>query len=138
MTAAPEAAGHAGGPGSGIHAAGDHAAGVHGPQAAVFRALGDPHRLRALHFLATAEPSCCASGEGVCACDLVAHLGLSQPTVSHHMRVLVACGLVQARKCGRWTHYALCPAGLEAARAALNGLLREPVAGPAANPAGPR
>jgi ArsR family transcriptional regulator len=102
----------------------------------VFRALGDPHRLRALHFLMTAEPSRCASGEGVCACDLVAHLGLSQPTVSHHMRVLVACGLVDARKRGRWTHYTVCPAGLEAARTALNGLLG--AAGPDGPPAAGR
>lgn len=97
-------------------------------QAAVFRVLGDPHRLRALHFLATAEPLCCANGQGVCACDLVQHLALSQPTVSHHMRLLVDAGLVCAEKRGRWTHYTLCPAGLEAAHLSLNPLLLHPFA----------
>lgn len=91
-------------------------------QAQVFRALGDLHRLRALHFLATASPSCCASGEGVCACDLVTHLGLAQPTVSHHMRLLVAAGLVTAEKRGRWTHYALSASGLGTVRTLLDDL----------------
>jgi DNA-binding transcriptional ArsR family regulator len=40
----------------------------------VFSALGDPHRLKALHFLATATPDCCQGPDGVCACDLVTHL----------------------------------------------------------------
>lgn len=91
-------------------------------QATVFRALGDPHRLRALRFLAEATPSCCASGEGVCACDLVTHLGLAQPTVSHHMRLLVAAGLVGAEKRGRWTHYSLSAAGLATVRGLLDQL----------------
>lgn len=91
-------------------------------QATVFRALGDAHRLRALHFLRAATPTCCASGEGVCACDLVTHLGLSQPTISHHMRLLVTAGLVSAEKRGRWTHYALSPAGLAAVRGLLDDL----------------
>lgn len=91
-------------------------------QAAVFRALADPHRLRALRFLAAPSPACCANGESVCACDLVAHLGLSQPTVSHHMRLLVGAGLVSAEKRGRWMHYTLRPVGFAAARCVLDEL----------------
>lgn len=72
--------------------------------AEVFRALGDPHRLRTLHFLATATPDCCQGPDGVCACDLVTHLGLAQPTVSHHMRLLTVAGLVTATKRDRWVH----------------------------------
>ena len=73
----------------------------------VFKVLGDPHRLKALHFLASATPDCCQGPDGVCACDLVTHLGLAQPTVSHHMRLLTQAGLVTATKRGRWVHYAL-------------------------------
>lgn len=85
----------------------------------LFKALGDPHRLRALHFLATATPACCQGPDGVCACDLVTHLGLAQPTVSHHMRLLTDAGLVTATKRGRWAHYALSAAGLEKVRSTL-------------------
>ncbi|GAA5512335.1 hypothetical protein Dcar01_01049 [Deinococcus carri] len=90
--------------------------------AEVFKALGDPHRLKALHFLATATPECCQNGEGVCACDLVTSLGLAQPTVSHHMRLLVQAGLVTAKKRGRWMHYALSAAGLQTVQTLLDGL----------------
>jgi len=79
--------------------------------AEVFKALGDAHRLKALHFLATATPDCCQGPDGVCACDLVTHLGLAQPTVSHHMRLLTQAGLVTATKRGRWVHYALSAEG---------------------------
>ena len=108
--------------------------------AARFRALGDPHRLRALHFLATATPACCQGPDGVCACDLVTHLGLAQPTVSHHMRLLTDAGLVTATRRGRWVHYALSSAGLQDAQATL-GLLQgtasarpSPVTSPTTHP----
>ncbi|GGR27068.1 ArsR/SmtB family transcription factor [Deinococcus ruber] len=81
--------------------------------AEVFKALGDPHRLKALHFLATATPDCCQGPDGVCACDLITHLELAQPTVSHHMRVLTQAHLVTATKRGRWTHYTLSTSGLQ-------------------------
>ena len=87
--------------------------------AEVFRALGDPHRLRAMYFLATATPDCCQGPDGVCACDLVTHLGLAQPTVSHHMRLLTGAGLVTASKRGRWVHYTLSAEGIRAAQALL-------------------
>ena len=85
--------------------------------AEVFRALGDPHRLKALHFLATATPDCCQGPDGVCACDLITHLGLAQPTVSHHMRLLTHAGLVTATKRGRWVHYALSIEGIRKVQA---------------------
>jgi ArsR family transcriptional regulator len=69
-----------------------------------FRALGDPVRLRILRFLLGQEG---ASPGQVCACDIINLLGLSQPTVSHHMRILAEAGLVSARKQGRWMFYAV-------------------------------
>ncbi|ACO47665.1 metalloregulator ArsR/SmtB family transcription factor [Deinococcus deserti] len=103
--------------------------------AEVFKALGDPHRLKALHFLATATPGCCQNGESVCACDLVDHLGLAQPTVSHHMRLLVNAGLVTAEKRGRWTHYTLSLQGLDTVQSLLNILARQIAQSPACTPA---
>lgn len=105
--------------------------------AEVFRALGDPHRLKALHFLATATPECCQNGEGICACDLVTHLGLAQPTVSHHMRLLTGVGLVAAEKRGRWMHYTLSPVGLQTVQTLLEGL-RASIPAPTCAPSAPR
>jgi ArsR family transcriptional regulator len=93
--------------------------------ATVFKALGDAHRLKALHFLATATPGCCQNGESICACDLVDHLGLAQPTVSHHMRLLVDAGLVTAEKRGRWMHYALSSDGLRVVQTLIDRLKEE-------------
>ena len=86
----------------------------------VFKALGDPHRLKALYFLATATPDCCQGPDGVCACDLVTHLGLAQPTVSHHMRLLTQAGLVTATKRGRWVHYGLSDEGFQRVQTLLS------------------
>lgn len=72
----------------------------------LFKALSDPARVRILEALHRPE-ACCPDAERVCACDLEALLGLSQPTVSHHMKVLVQAGLVRAEKRGRWVHYRL-------------------------------
>ncbi|WP_420594425.1 ArsR/SmtB family transcription factor [Deinococcus sp.] len=98
--------------------------------AEVFKALGDAHRLRALAFLAQPPPACCQQEGSVCACDLVTHLGLAQPTVSHHMRVLTDAGLVTATKQGRWMHYRLSAAGFALAQQALSELLRVPASPP--------
>src|SRR5438445_1932761 len=80
--------------------------------AAGFHALADPARLRLLSLIA-AQPS----GE-VCACDLVKPLGKSQPTVSHHLKVLFDSGLVDREKRGSWVWYRGGPGRLEALRAA--------------------
>jgi ArsR family transcriptional regulator len=71
------------------------------------RVLADPTRSRIVAFLAEPIASCCSRDDGVCGCDLETFLGVSQSTVSHHMKQLVDAGLVQAEKHGRWTYYRL-------------------------------
>ena len=77
-----------------------------------FAALADPIRLRLLSFITS------SSGE-VCACDLVEPSGRSQPTVSHHMKILVEAGLVTRDKRGLWVWYRAVPERLESLRAVL-------------------
>ena len=77
-----------------------------------FAALADPVRLRLLSFITS------AAGE-VCACDLVEPSGRSQPTVSHHMKILVDAGLVTRDKRGLWVWYRAVPARLDALRSVL-------------------
>lgn len=81
--------------------------------ATVFKVLADPARLRLLSMVAA------ASGGEACACDLVEPVGRSQPTVSHHLSVLVDAGLVTREKRGRWAWYRVVPERLEVVRAAL-------------------
>jgi ArsR family transcriptional regulator len=73
--------------------------------ASLFKALGDPHRVRVVNLLATVR-------EAVCVCDLTDFLGLSQPTVSHHMRKLVDAGLLTREQRGVWAYYSLRPDAL--------------------------
>jgi ArsR family transcriptional regulator len=68
--------------------------------AVLFRALGDPARVRIVNVLATSD-------EPVCICELVEPLGLSQPTVSHHMKKLLDAGLVEREQRGKWAFYEL-------------------------------
>lgn len=74
-----------------------------------FKALSDPARLKILDFLLEPDRSCCTHEEGVCACDVEGVLGLSQPTVSHHMKLLVQAGFITAEKRGRWAFYTINP-----------------------------
>ncbi|MCY4354696.1 MAG: metalloregulator ArsR/SmtB family transcription factor [Truepera sp.] len=74
-----------------------------------FKALSDPARLKILDFLLEPDRSRCTREEGVCACDVEGVLGLSQPTVSHHMKLLVQAGFVTAEKRGRWAFYTINP-----------------------------
>jgi ArsR family transcriptional regulator len=74
--------------------------------AAVFKALADPARVRLVNLLATAE-------EPVCVCQLTPAIGLSQPTVSHHLKKLVQAGLLQRGQRGVWAYYSLDRDGLE-------------------------
>lgn len=67
--------------------------------ARLFKALGDPTRVRLLSLIAAAE------GGEACICDLTAPVGLSQPTVSHHMKQLVDAGLVTREQRGKWAYY---------------------------------
>jgi ArsR family transcriptional regulator len=68
--------------------------------AKLFKALADPHRVRIVNLLAV-------SGEPVCVCDLTGTLELSQPTVSFHMKKLVAAGLLEREQRGVWAYYSL-------------------------------
>jgi ArsR family transcriptional regulator, arsenate/arsenite/antimonite-responsive transcriptional repressor len=77
-----------------------------------FGALADPVRLRLLSYVASAD------GE-VCACDLTDVSGRSQPTVSHHMKILFDAGLVTREKRGLWVWYRAVPDRLDALRAVL-------------------
>ena len=81
--------------------------------AASFAALGDPARLRLLSLIATAP------GGEVCVCNLVEPIGKSQPTVSHHLKVLADAGLVVSERRGRWAWYRAVPEQLERLRAVL-------------------
>jgi ArsR family transcriptional regulator len=78
-----------------------------------FAALADPARLQILSMLAAAP-----EGE-VCVCEFVGPLGKSQPTVSHHLKVLGDVGLVEGQRRGKWVWYRLLPGRLEGLRAAL-------------------
>ena len=81
--------------------------------AATLKALADPVRLRVLSFIA-AQPEAEA-----CVCHVTAPVGLSQPTVSHHLKILHQAGILERDKRGAWVYYRVAPRRLEAIRAAL-------------------
>jgi ArsR family transcriptional regulator len=84
--------------------------------AELFKALADPARVRIVNVLATSE-------DAVCICNLIEPLGLSQPTVSHHMKRLLDAGLVERDQRGKWAYFSLRPEAAEtlAAVADLKG-----------------
>ena len=86
--------------------------------ARVFRALGDRHRVRLLSLIAAAD------GGEACVCDLTGPVGLSQATVSFHMKQLVEAGLVTREQRGKWAYYRVVPGTMTA----LASALREPPA----------
>lgn len=81
--------------------------------AQVFRALGDPTRVRLLSLIAAGE-----RGEA-CICDLTEPVGLSQGTVSHHMKLLADAGLVTREQRGKWAYFAVNSESMDAAADAL-------------------
>jgi ArsR family transcriptional regulator len=85
-------------------------------RALVFKALADPNRLRLLSIVKAD-----ASGE-CCVCDLTEPLDLGQPTVSHHLTILVEAGLLRREKRGTWAYYSLVPGALEEAAGLLASL----------------
>ena len=85
--------------------------------ATAFKAIADPGRLRLLSFIA-AQP-----GAEACVCNLIEPLGLAQPTVSHHLKVLNDAGFVSREKRGTWAYYRLVPEALSILRAALTPAL---------------
>lgn len=74
--------------------------------AGVLKALADPARLRLLSLIQSSP-----EGEA-CVCDLTEPIGLSQPTVSHHLRILTEAGLLEREKRGVWAYYRLVPAAI--------------------------
>jgi ArsR family transcriptional regulator len=70
--------------------------------ARLFRAIGDPARVRILNVLAT-------NPDPVCVCNLIDPLGLSQPTVSHHLKTLTDAGLLDREQRGKWAYFSLKP-----------------------------
>ena len=75
--------------------------------AAMFKALGDPVRLRLLSLIASHE------GGEACVCDLTGEFDVSQPTISHHLRVLREAGLIDSERRGTWVYYRALPQALE-------------------------
>jgi ArsR family transcriptional regulator len=92
-----------------------------GELAGVLKALADPARLRLLSMIATSD------GGEACVCDLVQPLGLSQPTVSHHLKVLLDAGLVSRDKRGVWAYFRLVPGALTGVADVLSAAGRSPV-----------
>jgi ArsR family transcriptional regulator len=87
--------------------------------ARLFKALGDPARVRILNLLATTD-------QPVCVCELVPALGLSQPTVSHHLKKLTAAGLLEREQRGVWAYFSINPVAADRLHglAELKGALR--------------
>jgi ArsR family transcriptional regulator len=85
--------------------------------AKVFKALGDPVRLRIVSIVAGHE------GGEACVCDLTAAFDLSQPTISHHLKVLKEVGLLTSERRASWVYYRIVPETL----AELSALLQLPV-----------
>lgn len=91
--------------------------------ATAFKALAEPTRLRLLSLVAAQDDA------EACVCDLTDPVGLSQPTVSHHMRVLVEAGLLEREQRGKWAYYRLVPGALEAVADQLTlGVRAQPAA----------
>jgi ArsR family transcriptional regulator len=84
--------------------------------ASLLKAVAEPNRLRLLSLIAAHE------GGEACVCDLTEPVGLSQPTVSHHLKILVDAGLLTREKRGVWAHYRLVPERLREAAQALDPL----------------
>jgi ArsR family transcriptional regulator, arsenate/arsenite/antimonite-responsive transcriptional repressor len=88
--------------------------------ARLLKALADPTRLRLVSMVAAHD------GGEACVCDLTEPLGLTQPTVSHHLKILVDAGLFSRDKRGVWAYYALVPGVLDALAGALSGSRQAP------------
>ncbi len=81
--------------------------------AQLLKALADPTRLRLVSMVAAHE-----DGEA-CVCELTEPLGLTQPTISHHLKILIDAGILTREKRGVWAYYALVPGALDAVAAVL-------------------
>lgn len=84
--------------------------------ARTFKALADPSRVRLLSLVAAHE------GGEACVCDITGPVGLSQPTVSHHLKVLVEAGLLAREQRGTWAFYSVVPGALSRVAGLLDGV----------------
>lgn len=80
------------------------------------KALSDPTRLRLLSLIAAHE------GGEACVCDLTVSVEVSQPTISHHLKVLREAGLVTSRRRGTWVHYTIVPGAMDRIAGALTAV----------------
>ena len=81
--------------------------------ALICKALGDSNRLKIVRMLSDGEK---------CACKLLETFEITQPTLSHHMKILCDCGLVNTQKVGKWSHYSLSCETLTAFKSFIGGL----------------
>lgn len=81
--------------------------------AVIFKAFCDENRIKILQLLLNGEK---------CACKLLEEMNITQPTLSHHMKILCDSGIVEARKDGKWMHYSISKTGSEYARKCLEAL----------------
>jgi ArsR family transcriptional regulator, arsenate/arsenite/antimonite-responsive transcriptional repressor len=81
--------------------------------AQVFKALGDPVRLRLVSMIGARQ------GGEICVCDLTAAFDLTQPTISHHLKVLREAGIIESERRGTWVYYRLVPTALQRMAAVL-------------------
>ncbi|WP_328315541.1 ArsR/SmtB family transcription factor [Streptomyces sp. NBC_00388] len=89
--------------------------------AKVFKALGDPVRLRLLSMIGSRE------GGEICVCDLTPAFDLSQPTISHHLKLLKQAGLIASERRGTWVYYRLLPAMTDRLSAVLTNPQAQPL-----------
>jgi ArsR family transcriptional regulator, arsenate/arsenite/antimonite-responsive transcriptional repressor len=82
--------------------------------AQVFKALGDPVRIRLVSLIGAHQ------GGEVCVCDLTTAFDLTQPTISHHLKVLRSAGIIDSERRGTWVYYRLVPAALDRVAAVLS------------------
>jgi ArsR family transcriptional regulator len=85
-----------------------------------FKALADPTRLEIFQLIA-------AQREPLCVCDVVDRFDFTQPTISHHLKVLREAGLISVSRRGVWAYYAAEPRGLALLRGAIEGLRPKPL-----------
>ena len=83
--------------------------------AVIFKAFCDENRICILKLLTTGEK---------CACKLLEELNITQPTLSHHMKILCDSGIVVGRKEGKWTHYSISAEGVDKAKKYLDILTK--------------
>lgn len=86
--------------------------------AVIFKAFCDENRIKILHILRSGEK---------CACKLLEDMNITQPTLSHHMKILCDSGIVEGRKEGKWMYYSISKAGVETAGQYIDWLINSEI-----------